>query len=118
MALLNDTLEPNRVKSLEREFKTIKRVWPNGRTTAKRQWALPLHTLEIEYEGITLSEYDSLVTFFDSVSGGFGTFTVRDNHDATVYTVRFADDTLRRRNVRPNVKGLYFITFRVEEDKA
>lgn len=118
MALLNDTLEPSRITSLEKEYNTTIRTWPNGRTTAKRNWASPLNRLEVEFEGITLTEYNSLKTFFDTESGRHGVWTLRDNHDDTIYSVRFADDILRRRNVRPNVKGLYVIRFRVIEDKA
>jgi hypothetical protein len=118
VALINDTLEPSRVRSLDIEHKTTLRTWPNGRTTSKRNWATPLHHLEIEYEGITLTEYNLLKAFYNGEFGRHGVWTLRDNHDNTVYTVRFADDRLRRLNVRPNVKGLYVIRFRVIEDKA
>lgn len=118
MAHLNDIVTISRVTYLDTEWSTEKKRWPSGRTTAKRNWVNPLRSLKIECDGITLTEYNALRDHFDDMSGSYGTFTVTDTHEAVTYTVRFADDTLRRRPVRPNVAGLYRITFDVEEDKS
>ena len=111
---LNDVVTPSRVTSRTRHWHTVKKQWPNGRRSTKREWTAPLDDFTVEFDGITLAEYNLLIEHFDSVSGSFGQFTFTDTHDGTTYNVAYADDTLVRKAISPNVRGLYTIQIKLE----
>lgn len=117
MSHLNDVLAPSRITNMGTEFKTKKKQWPNGRTTARREWDQPLHQFEVEWDGITLAEFDALRDHFVARSGGYAVFTFTDTHTDTIYNVRYADDRLMRPPVKKNVRGLYKVKVKLEEDK-
>lgn len=118
MALLNDVVTPSRVTAFNKNYKTTLREWPNGRTSAKRNWATALHDITVFYDGISLTEYQALLAHFDSNNGMFGVFTVTDTHTSTTYNVRFADDSFARTAISPNTIGRYNITLRLREVKT
>ncbi len=117
MVAINSVVEPTRISSLGVEWKTTRKTWQNGRTTSKRLWATPLHTFEVEWEGINESQYSALKAFFNDQYGEWGVFDLIDTHTNTTYQVSFDDDTLKRENIRPNVRGLYRIRLKFQEDK-
>lgn len=117
MTTLNDIVPPTRITRADREYKTTYREWPNGRDTVKRHRIYPKHEWDVEWDGITLEEFEALCDHFDSVFGRFGVFQFIDTHNGLTYNVRYADDTLSRRNVHRNVRGLYYIRLRLREDK-
>lgn len=114
---LNDVLEPSNTRRAATEWKTDKKTWPNGRTTARRMWSQPRHSFELEFDGINLTEYQALQGHFNEHSGGYATFPFTDPHSGLTYTVRYDDDELERRMVR-NVRGLYRVRVKLEESKA
>lgn len=115
---INDIKEPSRTRDATTEFKTIKKTWPSGRTTAKRQWSDPLLSWRVEWDALTLTEYQAILTHFKEHSGGYATFLFDDPHTATTHTVRYEDDDLDRRMQRRNTRGLYKLTVNLQEDKA
>lgn len=114
MPKLNDTKQPSRVIFFETEFSTLKKRFPNGRTTAKRSWSAPLRNWEVEYDGLTMAEFLSILAFFEARSGGYDVFQFDDPHTGTTYNVRFADDRLARVPIRPNIR-VYKCRFVLEE---
>ena len=116
-AKLNDVLTPARIRRASVEHGVEMKVWPNGRTTARRNWASPLHRFEVEFDGISLAEWQALKAHYDSVSGQFDTFTFEDTHDGTEYVVRYDNKTLERRNATPNSGGVYKVRVKLVEHK-
>lgn len=113
---INDIgVSPSRVRAASQEWSTTKRRWPNGRTTAKRNWSAKLREWQLEYEGITLTELNLLIAHHDSAFGEQLTFLFEDPHTATTYTVGYASDELRRESLRPNIRGRYTVKFTLEE---
>ena len=117
MTLINSVVTPSRVTKSSSKWSTIKKTWPSGRTTAKRSWGSPQAFFELEWDGITLTEYNLLKAHFAANSGCYGVFTLTDTHDSVTYNVRYTSDELSRDNVNPNVRGLYKIKIQFEEDK-
>lgn len=115
---LNDVKEPSRTSRKTTEWKTIKKTWPSGRTTRKRQWANARHTFRVEWDALTLTELQALEMHFNEHSGGYAAFTFDDPHTATTYTVAYADDEFDREMQRRNSRGLYRLRLYLEEDKA
>lgn len=112
--IINDIVPPSRITRLAAEFETSSKRYPNGRITRKRHRASPVIRLEVEWDGITLAQFELLRAFFYARAGGFGSFRVRDTHTETLHTVVFSDDALSRENVKPNVRGLYKIKLKME----
>lgn len=117
MTLLNSVAEPSRIIDATKGWSTLKKRWPNGSTTAKRLWTDPLRSWNIEYDGLTLAEFDALEAFFDDQSGAFGVFEFLDPHTGLTYNVSFAEDIIRRQNCVPNMRGLYKLSLRIDETR-
>ena len=114
--LLNDIVQPARILKLDTEFQSVEKEWQNGRMSVKRKWRDPVHHLEVEFDGITLAEYNALRAHFVAMSGKYGVFQIRDTHEDVTYTVRFDDDKLSRIPSKSNVRGFY--TFKVKFREA
>lgn len=117
MALLNDVLTPSRILNSKTRFKTTIKEWPNGRTSAKKNWANPLTEFDVEFDGITLVDFGNLKQFFVDNAGQYGVFRFRDTNDNVIYDVRFGEDVLQRKPIRKNVRGLYKIRIKLKEVK-
>jgi hypothetical protein len=118
MAVLNSVLAPTRISRAASEWSTIKKEWPNGRVTTKRMWSAKKRSWEVEWDGISLTQFNSLETFFDTHKGGYAVFQFTDTHTGVTYDARFVDDELKRTNARNTVRGLYRVTVKIEEDKS
>ncbi len=120
MALINTTLQPNRIIKMGVEFKTTRIEWPNGRISRRREWTIERYRFTVEWDGITLAEWDSLKAFFIARSGAFGVFEFDDTNDdpSTQYSVTFEEDLFPRTPVRANVRGLYKLKMSFVEDKV
>lgn len=114
---INSIVAPSRITEATTEWKTVKRVWPNGRTTTKRMWATPRHLFRVEFDGISLAEFTALEAHFNEHSGSFEPFLFTDTHTDTSYFVHYDDDELDRRMVRRNTRGLYKLVVNLEEHK-
>lgn len=113
MAHLNDTLAPTHITEAAVEFDTDRKRYKNGRLSVKRNRFTPVRRLTLEWDGISLSEYQALEGFFIARSGGYESFTVTDTHTGSTYTVKFEDDEIKRRPVRRNLRGLYRVRLEV-----
>ncbi len=115
-AKLNTVIPISRVLEAAPEFKTSIKSWPNGRTTARREWASSRRSWEIEYDGITLAQFQLLEAHFAANYGRYGTFAFDDPHTGQSFTVRYDQDELNRKPVKPNTR-IYKVRVKLQQVK-
>jgi hypothetical protein len=114
-ARLNTVLAPSRIVNVQVKWLVDTKRWPNGMVTSRLNRTTPLYFWEIEFDGITLAQWNALKAHYDSAKGRHLPFEFQDTHTNTVYSVRYASDLTRPPAVA-NVRGLYKLRINLEED--
>lgn len=107
-------VKPSHVTSVDVTQKTTSKKWPNGRITARREWAEPKYEFELEYNGISFAQYQLIEQHFLSMGGKFTEFDFTDERTSpsTLYLVRYNQDDLTRKPVKKDVG--FMLTIKVK----
>ena len=116
-AKINTIATISRIVDMQTAWNNTGKEFPNGRVTKQRNWTTPKHFWMVEFDALTLTDYNLLRTHFNDCSGSFLTFQFDDTHTGTTYTVRYADDSLGRTPINPNVRGRYNVKVKLEQNK-
>src|SRR3990167_2437360 len=89
------TVNPDFVYEQEKKYNTLITDFESGKEQRRKKWANPKRRFLLRYRNIGQTEYNSIISFFDSQSGAFDTFSWTNPMDSVAYTVRFLEDTLK-----------------------
>lgn len=78
-----------------KKYSTLVSESESGVEQRRSKWSLPLREFDLSFSNREQADYDSLISFHDTMLGAFGTFNFNNPNDGQTYTCRFKEDSLR-----------------------
>ena len=92
------TIAPDYIFEEQSRFQTLISQFENGAEQRRAKWSSGQKIWSLNFKNKTQDEFETVIAFFESKQGAYGSFTWTNPNDDTEYTVRFQEDSVTFQN--------------------